>query len=256
MQENDGNSYFFFTAVTLGLGSVAIAVQQAADNLASRIAFTIFSAVCIVLALVNIVSLFVRVFMGQKIEITPPFLRTIGPQILSGAPWRIARLIDCAAAWTSALALVLMCFWIWDDTADKHLYFSYCVSERGCKNIWDAWLVMLMQASEIFTASNTTLEPYNAWAVLYKLLASGVSYAFNAVLFATVVAEGYARIQDRRQQENSRRSKVAVNDEDLERGSAEMMPLSPASTGMPLVIGWYRGDASSGAAPAGPGFRF
>ncbi len=256
MQENDGNSYFFFTAFALGLGSVAIAVQQAADNQASRIAFVLFAALSTVLALANMVSLFVRVFMGQKIEVTSPFLKRASGRFFIKTPWRIARLIDCAAAWTASLALILMCFWIWDDTVDKHLYFSYCVSERGCENIWDAWLVMLMQASEIFTASTTTLEPYDPRAVLYKLLASGMSYAFNAVLFATVVAEGYTKIQDRQRRAARELPGSAANDADPERGPGEKMQLVPARSVISAAQGWYHGDESSDDGQRGPGFEF
>jgi len=256
MQENDGNSYFFFTAIAFGLGAVAVAIQQAADNLASRIAFIVFTVVCTVLTLANIVSLFVRIFLGQKIEITPSFLRLANDRLFIKTPWRIARMIDCTASWTGSLALILMCFWIWDDTADKHLYFSYCMNRRGCENIWDAWLVMIMQASEIFTASTTTLEPYSAWAVLYKVLASGLSYVFTIMVFTTVVAEGYARIQDLRQQEDKRRQAEGETGADPERGPGEKMKFVPGHSATSVVEGWYRGDESSDDGRRGPGFEF
>jgi hypothetical protein len=222
MRENDGNSYFFFTAVAYGLGSVAIAIQQAVDTQASRGCFAAFTAVCMVLALLNIVSLFARTYLGQRIEISPPFFRRVpGRFYVLRSPWRIARVIDCTAAYTGALALVMMCFWIYDDTPDKHLYFSFCKSARGCENIWDAWLVTNMQASELFTASTLTLEPLSAWTVLYKLLTAGSSYAFNFMLFATVVAEGYAQAQARQQQEVRKLQRSAANDDDVpENGSA------------------------------------
>lgn len=256
MQENDGNSYFFFTAVSFGLGAVAVAIQQAADNLASRIAFTAFSVIATLLAIANIISLFVRIFVGQKIEVTPPFLRSTSGRFFFVTPWRIARLLDCAIAWIGALALILMCFWIWDDTPNKHLYFSFCNSVRGCKNIWDAWLTSSMHVSELFTASTTTLELNSAWAVAYKMLAANLSFAFNVVVAATVVAEGYARIQDQRKQEDIRQARAVANGADPERGSAEMMPLAPAQTATSLSTGWYRGDASIGAGPGAPGFHF
>jgi hypothetical protein len=256
MSENDGNSYFFFTAVVYGLGAVAIAIQQAVDSTASRACFVAFTTVCTLLSSANIVSLFVRIFIGQKIEISPPFLKAeTGGRYFFGTPWRILRMIDCLVAHNGSLALILLCFWIYDTAPGKDSYFSYCIEGNICGNIWAAWLVMIMQAVDIYTSSST-LDPYIPLAVLYKTLASSSSYIFEFIVFTTIVVEGYARIQDRQRQEPRELQRLVANTDGLDSGSKEQRHTYQAHLAAAATEGLYRGAESNDGTRRSAAFEF
>lgn len=210
--ENDGSSYFFFTAVTAATAALSILLDQQIANEGTRVWFAIQATLLYALNIAGVFSLFWREWIGQAAEISPPMrsrLRLAGYRI----PWRLVRIVDHYVGINLAFSQIFMVFWVWDSSPLKDTYFSFPAG-LAATNHWAAWLSFIGTSFAIYNGVGFAEFSLNSSAVVaVATWHIALAKPIDLIVAAIVVAEGYEIVSERRRGERNSAEKAMAERE-------------------------------------------
>lgn len=186
--ENNGSSYGLFTIVSLALGSAAIAIDQSYNTRASHIVLTVTASAIALITLVNLVSLFWRIWVGQCLEISPK----IRFRYINRLPWQVVRVMDSIISWNLGMSYLMLLFWVWDTSPDRSDNFTFC-DMSACQNIWAAWNICIMQTTGVFSTGLTGPDTKSPLAVTFGWVNTIIGLTFMVLIGATLTATAFER---------------------------------------------------------------